>query len=88
MILPESFNEPSALHLDFFDTFRPVLNMLHRALLCLTAFFASFTLFSGQTHSGPYAQAQYLLGLGKVPPYCSGDHYTDTAHPGIGDITG
>lgn len=68
MKLPEAFNEPPTFPLDLFDTFRPVVNMAHRAILCLTAFFASSSLFTSTGQPGPYAQAQYLLGLGEASP--------------------
>ncbi|KAJ3491469.1 hypothetical protein NLI96_g720 [Meripilus lineatus] len=72
MAPPEILGESTGgLHLDFFDTFRPVLNMLHRAVLCLTAFLASAGVFSGSAQTGPYVQGQYLLGLGAKSHYIS-----------------
>ena len=43
-------------------------DMLHRALLCLTAFLASCGVLSrdGQFLSSTAVQAQYLLGLGEL----------------------
>ena len=58
---------PHTFQVAFRSLIDNICDMLRRALLCLTAFLASYGLFSfdeSATHIG--VQAQYLLGLGKL----------------------